>query len=260
MVPEKNVALLDNSRFYILAFSLLFSLMIFAWFRLQIPADQLYYIRLQQVFGLVCIVYWYATLIISPLGYLVGKHRIEHLTYARRAIGVSACYFALLHGCIALWGQLGGIGQIQHLPTLFQWSLASGGIALGVLLVLALTSFDSIVKRMTYRWWKWLHRLIYMGGIFALLHIWSVGTHLAYTQVQLAAYSALVVLFGLEMYRIVTNANKKYLHLDRPEAIALYIAGWVIASGLLFMIPLVTENYHSRHKDHASVSHGNRVN
>ncbi len=256
MVVQKHVALLDNSRFYILAYSLLLSVVVFALLRLQISTDQLYYIRVQQVFGLICIVYWYIALIISPVGYVVGKPRMKYWAYARRAIGVSAFYFALLHSVVAVWGQLGGIGQLQYLPTLFQWSLTGGGIALAILLVMAVTSFDGVVARMTFRWWKWLHRLVYVGGVLAILHIWSIGTHLAYTHVQFAAFIALVVLAGLEIYRIVTTVNKKYLHLDRPETIALYIAGWAIVSGLVFMIPLVVENYHSRHNDHAGAVHG----
>lgn len=255
MVSKENVTLLDNSRFYILGFSLLISLVVFAWLRLLIPADQLYYIRVQQVFGLLCIVYWYCALLISPLGYFVGKNRIKRLEYARRAIGVSAFYFALLHGIVALWGQLGGLTQVQYLPELFKWSLAGGGVALLVLGVMALTSFDKVVRYMTFRRWKSLHRFVYGGGILAIVHIWSVGTHLAYTGVQLAAFIGLVVLVGLEMYRIAVNANKKYLHLDHPETIALFIAGWAVMSALIFMIPLVVENYHSRHSDHASQSH-----
>ena len=95
---EKNIhrSLLDNSRFYILATSFLISLAVIGFLRLQIPSDQLFYIRTQQVFGLLAIFYWYVALIISPIGHVIGKHRMKKVEFARRAIGVSAFYFVLL--------------------------------------------------------------------------------------------------------------------------------------------------------------------
>lgn len=246
--------LLDNSRFYILTGSILLSVIIFSLLRLQIVDDQLFYIRLQQLFGLVAVLYWYIALTISPLGYIIGKHRTKKLEFARRGIGVSAFYFALLHAVVAFWGQLGGFGGLATLPGLFQWSLLGGVIALTVLTIMALTSFDKVVSFMTFRWWKWLHRLVYVGGILAVLHIWSIGTHLSYPGIQLAAFIALVVLTGMELFRVVKLANKT-IRLKGVEAGTLFFALWIIVSIGLFMIPSVVTNFHSRHLD-SDGSHG----
>jgi DMSO/TMAO reductase YedYZ heme-binding membrane subunit len=253
-VAMPKTSLLNNSRFYILVTSFLLSLAIIGLLRLQIPSDQLFYIRTQQMFGLLGVVYWYFALIISPIGYVIGKQRVKKLEFTRRAIGVSAFYFVLLHGVIASWGQLGGLSELQYLPTLFKWSLAGGGIAFAILLIMALTSFDKVVKFMTYRKWKWLHRLVYIGGILALLHIWTVGTHLAYDGVQVAAFIALVILSGLELYRTTKLLNDKYLHLDKAEAVTFYVASWAIVSTLILMTPVFVQNYHSRHSDHKSTT------
>lgn len=257
VVSEKDYKLLNNSRFYVLASSVLLSLMVMAWLRLQIPSDQLFYIRTQQVFGFLCVLYWYLALIISPIGHIVGKQRIKHLEFARRAIGVSAFYFALLHGLVALWGQLGGPGQLAYLPNLFRWSILGGTIAFFILLIMATTSSDKVVKYMTFRRWKWLHRLVYIGGVLAVLHIWSVGTHLAYTSVQITAFVALVILAGLEMYRMTKVVNDKRLHLDRTETVVLFISAWSIVTLLIFLIPVFVQNYHSRHEDHNNATHEN---
>lgn len=261
MQTQTPPKLRDNSRFYILVSTLLLSVGVFALLRLRIPSDQLFYIRVQQVYGFLCVLYWYVALVISPLGYVIGKQRLRHAAFARRAIGVSAFYFATLHGAIALWGQLGGIGQLRYLPTLFQWSLLGGLIACGILFVMAATSFDVVVKVMTFRWWKWLHRLVYIGGVVAVLHIWTVGTHLAYSSVQVAAFAALIVLSGLELYRVTKLVNQKYLHLGRAEAATLFMALWIMAVTIIGSIPVVVRNYHSRHADHStqqedSPSHG----
>lgn len=246
--------LLSNTRFYILAFSFLLSLAVLAGLRLAFSTDQLWLIRSQEVFGFIAIGFWYLALIISPIGAVIGKKRIKHLEFARRAIGVSAFYFALLHTIVALWGQLGGIGEITHLPDLFQWSLIGGAGALFILLLMALTSFDRVVQFMTYRKWKWLHRFVYAAGVLVILHIWTIGTHLAYSPVQLISFIALVILSGLELFRVTKRTNEKYFHLEKAEASVLFIASWAIVSLLIALIPVVVENYHSRHLTHDHTS------
>lgn len=250
MAGKKDYRLLNNSRFYVLAFSFLLSILAFSWLRIQITSDQLFLIRAQQTFGLLSVTYWYLALSISPLGYVIGKHRTKYLEFARRGIGVSAFYFALLHGSIALWGQLGGLSQIQYLPTLFRWSLLCGLVAFIVLLILAATSLDKVIDFMTFKRWKLLHRLIYLGGILAVLHIWTIGTHLAYNGVQLAAFFALLILGGLELFRVVKLINDKHLHLPTMERSVLFVSTWLAFIFLLLMMPSFVQNYHSRHDDH----------
>ncbi len=256
MATKKEYHLLNNSRFYILVSSLLLSLAVVASLRLAIPNDQVFYIRSQQVFGLLCIFYWYVALAISPIGHVIGKHRTKRLEFARRAIGVSAFYFALLHTLIALFGQLGGFGQLAYLPDVFKWSLIGGLVALIVLSLLAITSFDRVIKFMTFRRWKWLHRFIYIGGILAMLHIWTIGTHMVYGGVQTAAFLALAVLAGLELYRISKLINDKYLRLSKTEALTMFVAIWLIVVALIMITPSFIKNYHSRHHSHSLQQEG----
>jgi len=254
MAQTSGVRLLNNSRFYILNGSILLSVAVFSWLRIQISSDQLFFIRAEQVFGLLCVGYWYLALTISPIGYVVGKQRTKRLEFSRRAIGVSAFYFALLHAAIALWGQLGGFTQLQYLPSLFQWSLLGGLVAFVILLIMAATSFDKVVKIMTFRKWKWLHRLVYIGGILAVFHIWSVGTHISYGGIRVAALVALIILAGLELYRVTKLLNDKYLHLDRTESLTVYVVLWAIVSTLILLFPTVIQNYHSQHMEHGDAS------
>lgn len=256
MVAPQKVSLFNNSRFYILVAVFLLSIFILSWLRMTIPSDQLFYIRAQQLYGLLAILFWYVALIISPLGYVIGKKRMKKIEYARRAIGVSAFYFAALHGAIALWVQLGGLGQLQYLPELFKWSLASGAVAILILGVMAATSFDWVVWRMTPKRWKLLHRLVYIAGVLAIIHIWSIGTHLAYSGMQLAAFLALVVLAGLEMYRLSLVLNEKYLHFAKAELFTLFVTLWAIVAALILAIPFLVENYHSAHETHSSQTEG----
>ncbi len=256
MSDSKPQSLLANSRFYVLCLSILMSVAVTAVLRQQIASDQLFYIRAQQVFGLLSLVYWYVALIISPLGYVVGKQRLQHLAFARRAIGVVAAYFALLHAAVALWGQLGGVGELALLPSLFRWSLAGGGVALLVLIIMAATSFDKVVRYMTYKKWKWLHRLVYGSLVMVILHIWTIGTHLAYREIQLLSFGALIILFGLELVRVIKLVNARYLHMNTAEAFVLWFASWIMAVTAVFLMPYYFNNYHSRHVDHGDQGSG----
>lgn len=203
-----------------------------------------------------CLLFWYVALIISPLGHVIGKQRMKHVEFARRAIGVSAFYFALLHSGIALFGQLGGIEQVQHLPDLFKWSLIGGAVALGVLGLMAVTSFDRVIKYMTFKKWKWLHRLVYAAGVLVILHVWMIGTHLAYGGVQAAGFIALAVLIGLELLRTTRTVNRRYLHLNRSEAGILFVSAWVTVMVTLVAMPSLVDNYHSRHAGHSRYQEG----
>ena len=249
-MDKKRTSLLVNSRFYILMSTILLSVGVVSYLQLQISSEQVFYIRTEQVFGLLAILYWYFALIISPIGYVVGKHRTKRLEFARRAIGVSAAYFAVLHGAVALWGQLGGVSELALLPLVFKWSLAGGAVAVLVLLVMAATSFDKVVSFMTFKRWKLLHRLTYCAWILVVFHIWTIGTHLAYPSIQWVAFIALVILSGLELFRTIKLINEKYLHFEKTEVVTLFGACWVVVSVSIAMIPIVVKNYHSQHTNH----------
>lgn len=246
----------DNLRFYILSFSVVASLAIVAGLRLLVESDQLYAIRLQQVFGFTSLGFWYVALLISPLGFVIGKQRVGWLIFGRRAIGVSAFYFALLHGLVALTAQLGGISQLGNLPEIFQWSLAFGTVSFVILLLMALTSFDAVVRWMTFRKWKWLHRLTYLAGILVIIHVWLIGTHLAYDWLQFIAVVLLAVLFGLELYRLSVTWSRQYFKLGRAETVTLFITLWALSVIGLLSLPALAQNYHSSHTLHEAQAGG----
>lgn len=240
--------LLDNSRFYILSGSILLSVMVACLLRTQVVGDRLFYIRAEQIFGLMAIIYWYIALLISPLSKIFTTGWMRRLIFCRRAIGVSAAYFASLHLIVSLWGQLGGPGEIRLLPTFFKLSLGFGLFALLTLLVMAATSFDRVVSFMTYPRWKLLHRVSYIAGVLVILHIWMIGTHVAYTNVQRAAFVALCVLFGLEAYRLTVTFTKRFREFkQRDYFVVLFVFTWLLLILPLILLPNLVKNYHAQH-------------
>lgn len=236
----------NNLRFYVLAFTVLLSLCVAAWLRQHIQSDELFQIRTQQIFGFLSLVFWYVALITSPMSKLFGKQGfMGYLLFSRRAIGVSAAYFALLHAVVSFWGQLGGFAKFGILPDPFQWSLVFGLVGLLVLGVMAATSFDKVVKYMTFRRWKLLHRVGYVAGVLVLLHIWMISTHIGYYWLQLTFAIMLVALTWLESYRVSLALGKKYKRVKAHEELTVVLI-WAVCLGLLFGIPRVVENYHQQ--------------
>lgn len=84
----------------------------------------------------------------------------------------------------------------------------------------------------------------------AVIHIWTIGTHLAYGKVQVAAFLALVVLAGLETFRTTKIVNTKYLHLAKTEVAMFFISIWIVVILMIGSIPVFIKNYHGRHVGH----------
>lgn len=245
---QHTMPLHHNSRFYILCVSLVLSIGVASLARLTIASDQLYLIRLEQLYGVIALIYWYGAMGLSPLSSVIGKARLRHLLFARRAIGVSAAYFAVLHGSVALFGQLGGLGGLGSLEGRFLAALYVGFFALIILLVMAATSFDRVVQYMTFPRWKLLHRLVYAAGIAILFHVWLIGTHAAYLWVQLLALALLSILFALEGLRIAKVLARKYPSLDQRDIkITIALTIWLSLTILVASIPGIFTSYHGAH-------------
>lgn len=254
LVTIKNLP--NNNRFYVLIFAFLLSVFVLCLLRLNITSDQLFYIRLEQVFGFLAVVFLYIALLIAPIEKLVGKRPwVQNLLFARRAIGVSAAYFAALHAGIALWAQIGGVGGLAILPQKFLWALIFGAVALVILLLMAATSFNKVIAFMTFRKWKWLHRLVYIACVLLILHVWMIGTHLAYAWVQIAAFVPLSALFGLEAWCMVQKyAQNHPTSWVKEYAVGVIVAVWLVTSTLLFALPTLVKSYHSDHAQHSGAA------
>lgn len=243
------VPLLSNIRFYILCSSILLSLIVVGWTRQQILSDQLFYIRLEQLFGFMALFYWYIALLISPLLGVIGKRSYTPLlNFSRRGIGVSAAYFALLHGAVALFGQLGGFGGVLLLPDRFLFAIAYGAVGLLVLLLMAATSFDRVIQMIGFHRWKMLHRLSYPAGLLILLHIWFIGTHSKIPLIYGITFAALALLAALESIRL-SKIITKYAgdSLSYVKQLPLFLFALMIIT--LIWLTLTTQSYHGKHQD-----------
>ena len=109
------------------------------------------------------------TLLVTPLRRLSGMSWLLRL---RRMLGLYAFFYACLHFSIYIWldqffdwhGILKDIGKRPFITV---------GFAAFVLLIpLAVTSTNAMVRRLGARRWQMLHRLVYAIAILGVLHFW----------------------------------------------------------------------------------------
>lgn len=197
--------LLVNSRFWILAIAVTLSINIAGFVQLILPAGSLQTIRIEQIYGFVSLFLLYMAILASPLTKVFPRlpAKAAYL-HARRAIGVSAFYYALLHVMITFFAQLGGFDGIKYLNQTYAVSLLGGVFTLGVLFVMAATSLDWAVEKMGFKNWKLLHRLVYLASLALLLHVLLIGPHYddGLTPLGALTYTAAVFLIVLECIRI----------------------------------------------------------
>lgn len=110
-----------------------------------------------------------ATLMITPLMLLLGP--LPWLKARRRYLGVASCLYGLLH--LALWAINANMGAI--LRSFIRPEIITGWVAMAIMVVLALTSTDSAVRKMGPGW-KRLQRWVYPAAILTFAH-WLTTTH-----------------------------------------------------------------------------------
>ena len=109
------------------------------------------------------------TLAVTPLRRFTGWNWVIRL---RRMLGLFCFFYALLHFTTFLW--------FDHF---FDWGemwkdvlkrpfITVGFIAFLMLVPLAATSTNGMVKRLGGKRWRWLHRLIYVIAPLAIVHFW----------------------------------------------------------------------------------------
>ena len=109
-----------------------------------------------------------AVLALSPLRVLFPRSRIAAaLNRHRRAIGVSACIYGLLHFGFHVLYEGGWDGLMRSLSKPFIWFGLSG---LSILVVLALTSNNWSIRALGGKNWKLLHRLAYVAAAVLIYH------------------------------------------------------------------------------------------
>jgi len=147
------------------------------------------------------LVFLLITLSITPLRKLSDWPWLIKL---RRMAGLFAFFYALLHFITYIW-----LDQFFDLNSIYKDVIKRPFITIGfaafiMLIPLAITSTNAMMKRLGGRRWQMLHRLIYLVAIFGVLHYWWLVKK-DVTQPLIYA----VVLAILLSYRLIAKYLKK---------------------------------------------------
>jgi sulfoxide reductase heme-binding subunit YedZ len=145
------------------------------------------------------------TLAVTPLRKLT---RLNWLVRLRRMLGLYAFFYVALHFTIFFW--LDHFFDVQEM-----WAdivkrpfITVGVLAFVLLIPLAVTSTNGMVRRLGGKRWQWLHRLTYVIVPLGVLHFWWVkaGKNLL---AQPILFSVIVGL--LLLTRVLSEKNRQRL-------------------------------------------------
>lgn len=196
----------SNIRFYVLVFSVVLSIVIY------LANSVVSHSRGQLVDSLVAwyaytaVVYLFLAVLAGPFTKIVKNFpwRGKYLK-ARRAIGVSAFYFAVLHVRYTFFDVLGGPLAVLNLPLSAAYPVMFGEGAFIILFLMAITSFDKAVEKMTFERWKRLHRLVYVAVLLVVVHVTLLGGLL--NKISLLSF----VFYGLILVLLIFHLWRLYL-------------------------------------------------
>jgi len=116
------------------------------------------------------------TLAVTPLRRLSQWNWLIRL---RRMLGLYMFFYASLHFLTFLWFDHFFDLQEMWQDVLKRPFITVGFAAFVLLIPLALTSTNAMVRRLGGKRWQWLHRLVYVVAPLAILHFWwmKAGKH-----------------------------------------------------------------------------------
>jgi sulfoxide reductase heme-binding subunit YedZ len=115
-------------------------------------------------------------LAVTPLRKLSGWNWLIKL---RRMLGLYVFFYGFLHFMTFLWFDHFFDLQEMWKDVLKRPFITVGFTAFVLLIPLALTSTNGMIKRLGGKRWQWLHRLVYVIAPLAILHFWwmKAGKH-----------------------------------------------------------------------------------
>lgn len=142
------------------------------------------------------------TLSLTPLRHLTGA---SWLLRMRRMLGLYAFFYATLHFTAFLWfDHFFDVDEMAK-DVLARPFITAGFTAFLLLLPLAATSTDAMIRRLGGRRWRRLHRLVYLIAVLGVLHYWwmKAGKHDLAEPVLFASIVGLLLM--LRLYRAVVQ-------------------------------------------------------
>lgn len=156
--------------------------------------------------GMLTLIFLSLTVAVTPLRKIFG---VNSLVKVRRMLGLFAFFYGTLHLLTYVWfdRQFNLISVVQDVAK--RPFILFGMTAFVLMVPLAITSTNKMVKRLGGKRWAILHRLVYLSAIAGVVHFWM----LVKSDVRLPLTFGFIVLFLLG-YRLLA----KYAPVRQPNA------------------------------------------
>lgn len=225
--------LLKYIRYIILFLAILLAILLYVFSVNQFTNSAAAYVELGQNYAIIALGLIYLSLIITPIYFAFPKLPFKPLAIkSRRALGVSAFLFALMHAFLEFFKLFGGFSNLQYLHGKYLLAFLLGFVALLVLAAMTATSVNYAVKKMG-KYWKILHRFIYLAGFLIVIHVLIIGSDFAnFLELEPLMYLvALIFLLILQAFRVDAWFVRKYPIL-KPKLIFSILTVLILFSGV----------------------------
>jgi len=147
--------------------------------------------------GMLTLVFLSLTVAVTPLRKIFG---VNSLVKFRRMLGLFAFFYGSLHLLTYIWfdrlfNLRSTVADVAQRPFILV-----GMLAFLLMVPLAITSTNKMVKRIGGKRWAKLHRLVYVAAIAGVVHFWM----LVKSDVRLPLTFAFIILFLLG-YRLLVK-------------------------------------------------------
>ena len=138
-------------------------------YRKQVGTNPLEFVT--RTTGMLTLVFLMITLAITPVRKITGLNWIVKF---RRMVGLYAFFYGFLHLVTYLWfdrffNLRSMVGDIVQRPF-----IAIGMAAFFLMVPLAITSTNKMVRRLGGKRWAILHKLVYVAGAGGVIHFWML--------------------------------------------------------------------------------------
>ena len=144
-------------------------LMLWDVWRKQVGANPLEFVT--RTTGMLTLVFLVITLAVSPLRRILA---LNWLVKFRRMLGVFAFFYGLLH--LLTYVAFDRFFRVKTIPADVAQRpfIAIGMLAFFLMLPLAITSTDNMIKRLGGKQWAKLHRAVYLAAILGVAHFYML--------------------------------------------------------------------------------------
>ena len=181
----------------------LIPLMLLLWdtYRKQVGANPLEFVT--RTTGMLTIVFLLLSLTITPLRRITGAN---WLVKSRRMLGLYGFFYGFLH--LMTYVSFDRFFNLKSIPgdVAQRPFIAIGMLTFFLMVPLAITSTNKMVKRLGGKRWNRLHKLTYLAGVGGVLHYWMLVK--SDTRIPLTFGFVLIVLLGYRIVMTYAPANR----------------------------------------------------